>query len=219
MNKVTAKEQLAPLFHDGMSLMVGGFLGCGVPYGMIEYVLELGIKNIHLICSDTGEADQGVGRLISQHRVRSIITSHIGTNKDTIAQLNSGEVSIDLIPQGTFNERIRAAGSGIGGFLTRVGVGTPVAEGKEVITVNGVDYLLEYPLTAEVALVRGSITDTYGNTCYKGTTKNCNTVMAMAAQKVIMESEIIVAPAQLEKEKIMTPGLLVDHIVKGEPRP
>lgn len=216
MKKVVSKKELISLIKDGMVIMIGGFLGCGTPEKIIDLIIEMGIKDLTIIGTDTSFVDKGIGRLIANKQVKKVIASHIGTNPVTGELMNNGEMEVELSPQGTLAERIRAGGYGLGGVLTPTGVGTMVEEGKEIITIKGKDYLLEMPLRADLALIRGSVVDTFGNTIYRGTTRNFNPVMAMAADTVIVEAEKLVEPGELDKECIMTPGVVVDYIINGD---
>ncbi|AJA47592.1 butyrate--acetoacetate CoA-transferase subunit A [Clostridium pasteurianum DSM 525 = ATCC 6013] len=215
MNKVVKFENLRSIFKDGMTIMIGGFLDCGTPDGLIDMLIDLNVKNLTIISNDTSFPDKGIGRLIVNSQVKKVIASHIGTNPETGRKIITGEMNVELSPQGTLIERIRAGGSGLGGVLTQTGLGTVVEDGKQKLTISGKEYLLELPLKADVALVKGSVVDEFGNTCYKGTTKNFNPYIAMAAEKVIVEAEKLVKCNQLETEYVMTPGVLVDYIVKG----
>lgn len=201
---------------DGMVIMIGGFLACGTSEKMIDFILEQGIKDLTIISSDTSYVDKGTGRLVANRRVKKVIASHIGTNPMTGELMNSGEMEVELVPQGTLVERIRAGGYGLGGILTPTGVGTMVAEGKRVITVDDKEYLLELPLKADLAILHGSIVDTCGNTNYLGTTRNFNPIMAMAAEHVVVEADKLVEQGQLDPECIMTPGVLVDYVLYEE---
>lgn len=209
------KQDLLPLMQDGLVIMIGGFLACGTSEKMIDFIIEQGIKDLTIISSDTSFVDKGTGRLIANRQVKKVIASHIGTNPMTGQLMNSGDMEVELVPQGTLVERIRAGGYGLGGVLTPTGVGTMVAEGKEVMTINDRDYLLEMPLKADIAILRGSVVDTFGNTLYKGTTRNFNPIMAMAAKHVIVEADQLAQPGDIDPEHIMTPGVLVDYIIKG----
>jgi acetate CoA/acetoacetate CoA-transferase alpha subunit len=215
-NKVVLLNDAMNHIHDGVTLMVGGFLGVGAPFSIIDSLVKNRVKDITLISNDTGIAGVGISKLIAAKLVKKAITSHIGTNPETGKQMMAGELEVKLTPQGTLAEQIRAAGVGLGGVLTPTGVGTSVAEGKQVLTINGKEYLLEMPLKADVAILRGSVVDTYGNITYKGTTQNFNTVMAMAADVVIVEAEEIVEVGELDPNDVRTPGIFVDYIVKGE---
>ncbi|AAM23982.1 MAG: Acyl-CoA:acetate CoA transferase alpha subunit [Caldanaerobacter subterraneus] len=215
MRKVVTFEELKPLFKDGMTLMIGGFLANGTPEKLIDLLIELNVKDLTIIANDTSFPDRGIGRLVVAGLVKKVITSHIGTNPVTGKLMNEGKIEVELVPQGTLAERIRAYGAGLGGILTPTGVGTMVEEGKQKITVNGKEYLLELPLGADIALIRGSIVDEFGNIYYKGTTRNFNPIMALAAKTVIVEAEKIVKVGEIKPEDVMTPGVLVDYIVKG----
>ncbi|NFQ57722.1 3-oxoacid CoA-transferase subunit A [Clostridium botulinum] len=214
MNKIVKLEDLKSIFKDGMTIMIGGFLDCGSPETIIDMLVNLNVKNLTIIGNDTGYPDKGIGKLVVNGQVKKVIASHIGTNPETGRRMNSGEMEVELSPQGTLIERIRAAGSGLGGVLTSTGIGTIVEKGKRKILIDGKEYLLELPLKADVSLVKGSIVDEFGNTCYKGTTKNFNPYIAMAADTVKMEAENLVEFEELNREDIMTPGVLVNYIIK-----
>ncbi len=215
MKKMITKEDAKKLFRDGMTVMVGGFLGCGSPENILDLMVEMGVKDLTIICNDSGFPDVSVGKLIVAGLVKRVITSHIGTNPETGRLLNEGKLIVDLVPQGTLVEQIRAGGSGLGGVLTPTGLGTMVEEGKQKITVNGKEYLLELPLRADMAIIKGSIVDEEGNVFYRGTTRNFNPLMALAADTVIAEAEEIVPKGQLAPENVVTPCVLVDHILEG----
>ncbi len=215
MGKLIEIEAIKDLLFDGMSIMVGGFLGCGTPEKLINKVMDLNIKDITLICNDTATIDKGVGKLIAGKRVKKLYTTHIGLNPETGKQMNEGTLEVVLIPQGTLIEQIRAGGYGLGGILVATGLGTLVAEGKEIIEVDGKEFLLEKPIRADLSLIRGSLTDYVGNTIYRGTTNNFNQMMATAADTVIVEAEKLVPVGSLTKESILTPSIFVDYIVRG----
>jgi acetate CoA/acetoacetate CoA-transferase alpha subunit len=213
MQKVASSEEIAnTYFHDGMTVMIGGFLGIGCPDQLINLMIEKGIKNMTLISSDTGMLEKGVGPLILNKRVKKGIVSHIGTNPETGRQLIANEITLELVPQGTLVERIRAGGSGLGGVLTPTGVGTMVEEGKQKIIVGENTYLLELPLRCDVALIKAYKADKLGNLIYQNTARNFNPIMAMAADHVIVEVEEIVEVGQIPPVEVMTPGILVDKI-------
>jgi len=191
-------------------------MACGTPEGLVDLLLEMNIKDLTLICNDAGFVDRGIGRLVAAGRVKKLITSHIGLNPEAGRLMNEGKMEIDLVPQGTLAEQIRAAGSGIGGFLTPTGVGTSVEKGKQKMTIDGKDYLLEMPLRADFAFLRGSITDVDGNIYYNGTTRNFNPLMALAADMVVVETEKLVERGGIKPEDVMTLGVLVRYIVKEE---
>ena len=215
MNKIKTIDEVAQLFHDGQTLMIGGFICCGTPEIFIDALIEKGVKNLTLINNDTGVPDRGVGRLIVSKQISKIIVSHVGTNKETGRQINAGEIEYDLVPQGTLAERIRTAGAGLGGFLTPTGVGTIVEEGKQKINVNGRDYLLELPLKADIALLQAWKADKSGNLVYRLSAQNFNPLMAMAADLVIVAAEEIVEVGELDPDAVVTPGPLVDIIVQA----
>jgi acetate CoA/acetoacetate CoA-transferase alpha subunit len=216
MNKVISLETLKGLFKDDMTIMIGGFLGCGTGEVLIDSLIESDVKNLTIIGNDTSYVDEGIGRLIVNNQVKKVIASHIGTNSETGRLMNEGKLDVELSPQGTLIERIRAGGYGLGGILTPTGVGTIVEENKQIITIDGKEFLLELPLRADVALVNGSLVDEFGNTVYKGTTKNFNPMIAMASDIVVVQAEELVSVGNIDKELIMTPGVVVDYIIKEE---
>lgn len=211
-HKIISRKDFADLIKDDMTIMIGGFLGCGTPETLVDVILEKGSKNLTIICNDTAFADKGLGRLIAAKQVARVITSHIGTNTESGKQMVEGTLKVDLVPQGTLIERIRCAGAGLGGVLTPTGVGTMVEEGKQKMTVEGIDYLLELPLRAELALIGGSIVDKAGNVVYNATTRNFNPLMAMAADTVVVEAQKLVEIGEIQPELVMTPSPLVTHI-------
>lgn len=210
--KIISAKQAASLIKDGSSVMIGGFLGCGSAHKTIEKLVESGVKNLTQISNDTAMADFSYGKLITNKQVKKLIATHIGTNKETGRQLSAGELEVDLVPQGTLAERIRASRSGLGGVLISTGIGTLVAENKEIIKVNGQEYLLELPLKADIALVYATHADKYGNLTYDGTTRNFNPLMAMAADLVIVEVESILEES-LNPNAVVVPSIAVDFIV------
>jgi len=216
MNKIISLEEAISHIKDGMTIMVGGFLDVGTPDKIIDKLSKSSVKNLTLICNDTAFPDRGVGKMVVNKQFKKIIVSHIGTNPETGRQLNQKEAEVELVPQGTLAERIRCGGTGLGGFLTPTGIGTIVEEGKEKITVDGKDYLLEKPLKADVALIFGSIVDEKGNVYYNKSTRNFNTIMATAADVVIVEAENLVKTGEINPNNVMTPGIFVDYIVKEE---
>ncbi|HOO62479.1 MAG TPA: CoA transferase subunit A [Synergistaceae bacterium] len=202
---------------DGSTVMVGGFNYGGIPYTLVDALLETSVKDLVLIANDTAYDDVGHGKLVSQGRVKKVVASHVGLNKTTGRLFNEGKLELELVPQGTFVERVRAGAFGLGGVLTPTGVGTVVAEGKQVLSVEGREYLLELPLRAEVALIRAYQADRMGNLTYFGTNQNFNPAMAGAAKIVIAEVDEVVTPGALAPESIVTPGILVDMlVVKGD---
>lgn len=216
MNKIISYKEVVDKIEDGMSVMVGGFLGTGAPEGIINGLVDKGVKDLTIIVNDTAFPDVSIGKLIVNKQVKKIITSHIGTNKETGRQMTAGETEVVLVPQGTLAERIRAAGAGLGGILTPTGVGTLVEENKEKITMEGKVFLLEKPLRADVSIIRGSIVDKKGNVFYNKTTRNFNPLMAMSADTVIVEAEKVVEIGEIDPHLVMTPGEFVNFIVEEE---
>lgn len=216
MKRITA-QQAAELVKDGMTVMVGGFMSNGTPQILMDAIVARGVKNLTIIANDSGTPGDGIGKLIAAGAVKKLIASHIGLNPQTGQLMNEGVVEVCLVPQGTLAEQIRAAGAGLGGVLTPTGLGTEVAAGKETVIVDGREFLLEKPLRADVALLRGSIIDEDGNVFYKGTTRNFNPMMATAADIVIAAAEQIAPAGGIPGESIATPGIFVDYVVGGEP--
>lgn len=216
ISKFIKKDKLKELIKDDMTIMVGSFLNCGSPNRIIDELLDLGVKNLTLICNDTAFPDRGVGRMIVAKQFKKAIVSHVGTNPETGRQMNEGELEVILTPQGTLAEQVRTAGAGLGGFLTPTGIGTPVAEGKEHIEIDGVTYLLEKPLKADVALISATLCDKKGNLWYEGSSRNFNPLMATAADVVIVEADKIVEVGEIEPENVVTPHIFVDYIVDFE---
>ena len=215
MFKITTLETVLTEIQNGMTLMVGGFLAVGTPEMFVEGLLNRGTKDLTIIANDTAFPDKGIGKLVVNRQLQKVIVSHIGTNPETGRQMNSGELEVELVPQGTLAERIRAGGAGLGGILTPTGLGTMVAEGKAVITVDGEEFLLEKALKADVALIKAHTADTAGNLIFHRAARNFNPLMAMAAKLVIVEAENIVEAGKLDPDQVMTPGIVVNWIVQG----
>ncbi len=207
---------------DGATIMVGGFLGTGTPEILIDALVEKGVRHLTVIANDgglpakEGTTARGIGKLLERGMVDHIIASHVGMNPLIGKGMNDGTLKCTLVPQGSLAEKVRAGGAGLGGVLTPTGVGTIVAEGKQVINVAGKDYLLEEPLKADFSLIRASICDEYGNYSCALATKNFNYVMAMAANTVILASEKIVGIAEMHPDTFTMSGIFVDYIVGGE---
>lgn len=216
MSKVVTIEEAISHIEDGMSIMIGGFLSCGTPCKIIDALVDKGVKDLTIITNDTGYVDSGVGKLIVNKQVKTLYASHIGTNRETGNQMNSGELEVHLTPQGSLAEKIRAGGAGLGGVLTPVGLGTVIEQGKPRIEVDGELYLLEKPLKADVALLLGQKVDKKGNIVYGGSTRTFNTVMATAADLVIVEAENLVEVGEIDQSEVVTPGIFVDYIVGGD---
>ncbi|MBN2604286.1 MAG: 3-oxoacid CoA-transferase subunit A [Bacilli bacterium] len=202
-------------FHvfDGMSIMVGGFMAVGTPEFLIDELVQLGVKNLTIICNDAGFVDRGVGKLIVNGQVHKLIASHIGLNPEAGRLMSEGLMECELIPQGTLIERIRCGGSGLGGFLTPTGIGTIVEEGKKIIQSEGKDYILELPLRADLALIEGTTVDQFGNVLYTKTTRNFNPVMATATDKVIVGARKMIE--SIDPDCVMTPHIFVDYMIMG----
>ena len=213
MSKKISVTEAVSKIKDGMTIMVGGFLSNGSANKILDALAQSDVKNLTIICNDASSPDKGVGKLFERKQVAKLITSYIGMNELSQQQMNSGELIIELVPQGTLAERVRAGGCGLGGVLTPTGVGTIVAEGKQVINVDGKDYLLEKPLRADLALVGASKGDELGNLVYYGTSQNFNPLMATAADLVIAEIDEIVKVCEISPEVVRTPAIMVDYIV------
>lgn len=216
MDKVVTMEEALSRIRDGQSVMVGGFMTVGTPQGLVDGILESDVKDLVLISNDTGFADKGVGKLVAFDKVKKVIASHIGTNRETGRKMTAGDLEVVLIPQGTLAEQIRSAGAGLGGFLTPTGVGTIVEEDKRTLVVDGKTYILERPLGADVALIKAHKADRSGNLVYRRAARNFNPLMAMAADLVIVEADEIVETGDLDPDEVMTPCVFVDLIVEKE---
>ncbi|WP_346930667.1 acetate CoA-transferase subunit alpha [Clostridium sp.] len=216
MNKLISIDEAVAKIQDGMTVMIGGFLAVGTPEAIVDALVKKGVKDLTIIANDTGFPDKGIGKLIVNKQVKKTIASHIGTNKETGNQMNSGEMEVELSPQGTLAERIRCGGAGLGGFLTPTGLGTIVQDGKDIITVDGQEYILEKPLKADVALLFGSKVDKKGNVYYNQATRNFNPLIATAADTVIVQAEELVEVGDIDPNVVMTPYIFVDYIVKGD---
>lgn len=212
--KVSAKEAIS-LIKDGSSLMIGGFLSCGAPDVLIDELVKQNIKNLTMICNDTSFAGKDRGKLIVNKQVKSVIAAHIGTNSETGRQYQEGEIDVDLIPMGSLIERIRAKGAGLGGILTPTGVGTIIEDNNETMIIDGKKFIFEKPISADFALIYGTKVDKFGNVAYYGTTRNLNTIMATAADTVIVQADEFVDC--LDPNEVIIPGLFIDYIVvRGE---
>ncbi len=212
---ITAKEA-AQMIKPHSRVMFSTFLVVGAAEQLIDALVEENVKDIHMITIATDYDDKGVGKLITNKQIKSVQCSHIGTNRSTQAQMNAGELDVELIPQGTLMERIRAAGAGLGGILTPTGVGTIVEEGKQKFTFDGKDYILEMPIKADFAFIKAQKADKHGNLVYYKTARNSNPAMAMAAKITIVEVDEIVEVGQLDPENVVTPGIFVNYLVKSE---
>ncbi len=217
MDKLVASADAAVAdIPDGATVMVSGFGLCGNPENLIAALHRRGVKDLTLVSNNCGTTDLGLGILLKARQIRKIVASYVGENKEFERQYLNGELEVELVPQGTLAERIRAGGAGIGGFYTATGVGTKVAEGKETRVIDGREYLLEMPLRADVALVYASKADRWGNLVFRKTTRNFGPMMCAAARTTIVEAPQVVAAGELDPDLVHTPGIYVRRIVKGE---
>ncbi|MCB1222341.1 MAG: CoA transferase subunit A [Thermotogae bacterium] len=208
-------KKIVSLIEKGSSVMIGGFLGCGSPDSIIDEIVKNEISGLTLVANDTAFPETGIGKLIVNKCASKIVVSHIGTNPETQRQMIDGELEVELVPQGTLAERIRAGGVGLGGVLTPTGVGTVVQDGKKVLTVDGRDYLMELPLRADFALVKAKKADYFGNLVFSLTARNFNPLMVLACDTVLVEVEEIVPIGSLSPDEIHIPGVFVHYIVVG----
>jgi len=216
MHKGIALSAAVEKIPDGSSLMIGGFMGVGSPHRMIAELVRQGRKNLTVIANDTARPGFGIGRLIDAKLVRRLVVSHIGTNPETQRQMIAGEITVDLVPQGTLAERIRAAGFGLGGVLTPTAVGTLVAEGAQAIVLEGRKFIVALPIAADFALIGAHRADYLGNLSYALTARNFNPIMAMAGTTVIAEATEIVPVGVISPDEVITPAAVVDHLVQRE---
>ena len=214
MSKLSTISEAVAKVKDGMTIMIGGFLANGTPEKLVDALVESGVKDLTLIVNDTAFPDRGCGKLIVNKQIKKVIVSHIGTNPHTGQQMDAYELVVEFSPQGTLAERVRAGGAGLGGVLSPTGIGTIIQEGKELIEVDGKEYILERPLRADVAFIKGSIGDKAGNLIYLGTTQNFNPLMAMAADVVVAEVDTLKEVGEIEPERVHTPSIFVDYIVQ-----
>jgi acetate CoA/acetoacetate CoA-transferase alpha subunit len=215
MAKIITPQAAVELLRDGMTLMIGGFLAVGTPEKLVDALVAKGTKNLTIIGNDTATPEKGIGKLVVNRQLKKAIVSHIGTNPETGRQMNAGELEVELAPQGSLAERIRAAGAGLGGVLTPTGLGTVVAEGKQVLTIDGRDFLLEKPLKADVALLKAYTADKAGNLIFRRSARNFNPVMGTAATVVIAEVQNIVEVGAIDPDAVMLPGIFVHYLVQG----
>jgi 3-oxoacid CoA-transferase subunit A len=216
MNKVLASaDEAVARIPDGATIMCGGFGVCGNPENLLLALLRRGTRNLTVISNNAGIDDFGLGRLLKARQIRKMISSYVGENREFERQFLAGELEVELVPQGTFSERIRAGGAGIGGFFTPTGYNTVVAEGKETRVIGGRPYVLEMPLKADFALVRAYRGDRLGNLVYRKTARNFNPMMATAAECTIAEVEQLVGPGEIPPDTVHTPGIFVRHILQG----
>jgi len=213
VNKVINLTEAAEHINDAAVIMIGGFLSVGTPEAIIDTILEKNVKNLTIIANDSGFPDRGIGKLVVNRQVKKLVVSHIGTNPETGRQMRANELEVELVPQGTLVERIRSGGAGLGGVLTPTGLGTMVADGKPIITVDDKEFLLEKPIRAELALIKAARADAAGNLIFRKSARNFNPVIATAANIVIAEVQDVVPVGQIEPDEVMLPGILVDFLV------
>jgi acetate CoA/acetoacetate CoA-transferase alpha subunit len=212
MRTISAEQSVA-IIPDGASLMIGGFMGVGTPERLIDELVRREPRNLTVIANDTASPGRGIGKLVEAKLLRKVIVSHIGLNPETQRQMMAGELEVELVPQGTLIERIRAGGHGLGGVLTQTGIGTPVETGKRRIDLDGTSYLLETALRADFALVQAFLADYLGNLSYALTARNFNPVIAMAADTVIVSADNIVPVGVMSPDHVVTPAPLVDYLI------
>ena len=214
MKTAIRADAAAAAIPDGATLLVGGFMAVGTPHRMIDALVRRGARGLTIVANDTAMPGKGIGKLISAGAVRRVVASHIGLNPETQAKMIAGEIDVELVPQGTLVERIRAGGVGLGGVLTATGLGTPVEDGKQVVEVEGRRFLLETPIRGDFALIAARQADYLGNLQYSLTAHNFNPIMALAADTVIAEPELIVPVGVIPPDAVRTPGVLVDHLLE-----
>lgn len=214
MKTAIRADAAAEMIPDGATVLIGGFMAVGTPHRLIDALVRRGARDLTLIANDTAMPGKGIGKLISAGAVRRAIVSHIGLNPETQAKMIAGEIDVELVPQGTLVERIRAGGVGLGGVLTATGIGTPVEDGKRVIEIDGKSFLLETPLRGDFALIAARQADYLGNLQYSLTAHNFNPIMALAADTVVAEPDLIVPVGVIPPDYVKTPGVLVDHLLE-----
>lgn len=212
MKTITLPDAVA-MIPAGASLMIGGFMGVGTPDPLMDELVRQEKRDLTVIANDTAAPGIGIGKLVTARLVRRVIVSHIGLNPETQQQMIAGDLQVDLVPQGTLAERIRAGGFGLGGILTATGIGTVVEEGKQKVSVGGRDYLLETALRADFALVHAFIADYMGNLSYALTARNFNPLMAMAADTILVQAENIVPVGVIAPDHVVTPAPVVDYVI------
>lgn len=215
MSKVIDVQTAAQRIFDGASILVAGFLSVGMPLRLLQVIEEREVKDLTIYTNDGGYDDRGISRLAKNGQVKRLVTSHFGHSKELSRLANAGLLEVELVPQGTLVERIRSGGAGLGGVLTPTGVGTIVAEGKRTITLEGVTYLVESPIKADIALIHAYMADRDGNLVYRRAARNFNPAMATTAALVIAEAEEILPVGAIDPDAVETPGLLVDLVVQG----
>jgi len=213
MAKIISAAQAIGMISEHARLLIGGFLAVGAPETLIDELVKANTKNLHIVVIASDYETRGIGKLVVNHQIKSAQVSHLGTNKEIQKQMNEGEITIELVPQGTLMERVRAFGAGLGGVLTPTGLGTVVAEGKQTIEVDGKPYILEPAIAGDFALVKAWKADRQGNLIFHKTARNSNPIMAMAGKITIVEVDEIVEAGEIDPEHIITPGVFVDYLV------
>lgn len=214
MKKALSPQTVAALVPDGASIMIGGFMGVGTPRRMIDALVAVGRRDLTLIANDTAMPGRGIGKLITARAVKRLIVSHIGLNPETQQQMNDGSLDVELMPQGTLVECIRAGGMGLGGVVTPTGLGTGLEDNKRILEIDGKRFLLEAPIRADFAVIAARQADYLGNLEYSLTAQNFNPIMAMSADTVIAEPEHIVPVGVIPPDTVRTPAILVDHLIE-----
>ncbi|MDK2823572.1 MAG: acetate CoA/acetoacetate CoA-transferase alpha subunit [Clostridia bacterium] len=215
MAKVISIAEAVDMVQEGMTIMVSGFWGIGAPEKVIDALVEKGTGNLTGISISTSLVDRGIGKLVANRQFKKVIVSYIGRNPATMEQYEAGQLEVEFVPQGTLAERIRAGGFGLGGILTPTGVGTELEKGKQRMTIDGKDYLLELPLKADIALIKAHKADKSGNLIYRKAARNTNPLMAAAADITIVQADEIVETGMIDPDEVMTPGIFVDYLVQG----
>jgi acetate CoA/acetoacetate CoA-transferase alpha subunit len=213
VGKFRSRDEIVALFKDGQTLMIGGFANHGVPNKLIQCVIDSGAHHLTLISNDTGDADLTIGRLVHRGLIDKIYCSHIGMNTETMALVAESKVDYEMIPQGSLAERMRCGGSGLGGVLTRTGLGTLAEKGKQIIEANGKRYLLETALRADIALVKARMADPLGNLAYRGSARNFNPLVARAGDITVVEADLRMEVDEIGLDYIVTPGVYIDMIL------
>lgn len=214
MKRAIKAEAAAELIRDGSTVLIGGFMGVGSPHRLIDALVARGVRDLTVVANDTAMPGRGIGKLVSAGAIARLITSHIGLNPETQAKMIAGEIEVELVPQGSLVERIRAAGVGLGGVLTATGLGTEVEEGKPSVELRGKRYLIELPIHGDFALIAAHQADYVGNLAYSLTAHNFNPIMALAADTVIAEADLIVPVGMIPPDGVKTPGVLVDMMLE-----
>lgn len=214
MKRAIGVDEASALVTDGASVLIGGFMGVGSPHRLIDALVRRGVKDLTVIANDSAMPGHGIGKLISAGAISRLVASHIGLNPETQKKMMSGEIEVDLVPQGTLVDRIRAGGVGLGGILTPTGLGTSVETGKQIVEIDGQRFILEKPIRADFALIAARQADYVGNLEYTLTAHNFNPIMALAGRTVIAEPELIVPVGVIPPDAVKTPGVVIDYLLE-----